>query len=67
METWPWASGQAGPTIPGTITYPYEVPEGSIFVLGDYRTDANDSRTYGAIPASCIKGKVLTILRRRGI
>ena len=51
----------------GTLAYPYKVPEGSLFILGDYRTDANDSRKYGAIPKSKIKGKVLTILRRRGI
>ena len=52
---------------PGTLTYPYEVPEGSVFILGDYRTETKDSRTFGAIPISSIKGKVLTILRRRGI
>jgi signal peptidase I len=52
---------------PGTLTYPYEVPEGSGFILGDYRTETKDSRTFGAIPISSIKGKVLTILRRRGI
>ncbi|MGN0256283.1 MAG: signal peptidase I [Chordicoccus sp.] len=52
---------------PGKLTYPYEVPEGSVFILGDYRTETKDSRTFGAIPISSIKGKVLTILRRRGI
>ncbi len=52
---------------PGTLEYPYKVPEESLFILGDYRTKANDSRRYGAISKSKIKGKVLTILRRRGI
>ena len=51
----------------GTIKYPYEIPQGSVFVLGDYRTQTKDSREYGAIKESQIKGKVLTILRRRGI
>lgn len=51
----------------GTIHYPYKIPEGSVFVLGDYRTQTKDSREYGAIKESQIKGKVLTILRRRGI
>lgn len=51
----------------GTIKYPYKIPQGSVFVLGDYRTETKDSREYGAISESQIKGKVLTILRRRGI
>ena len=34
---------------------------------GDYRTQTKDSREFGAIKESQIKGKVLTILRRRGI
>ena len=52
---------------PGNLTYPYEVPDGSVFILGDYRTNAKDSRRYGAIPLKEIEGKVLTILRRRGL
>lgn len=51
----------------GEIKYPYKIPEGSVFVLGDYRTETKDSREYGAIKERQIKGKVLTILRRRGI
>ena len=51
----------------GDIKYPYQIPEGSVFVLGDYRTQTKDSREFGAIKESQIKGKVLTILRRRGI
>ena len=52
----------------GEIIYPsYHIPEGSVFVLGDYRTQTKDSREFGAIKESQIKGKVLTILRRRGI
>ena len=49
------------------ITFPYTVPEDSVFVLNDYRSDINDSRTYGAISKSDIEGKVVFILRRRGI
>lgn len=51
----------------GTLKYPYKVPENSVFVLGDYRTETGDSRSYEAIPIEKIKGKVLTILRRRGL
>jgi signal peptidase I len=50
------------------VTYPYTVPENSYFVLCDFRTQAVDSRNYGALSQSDIDGKVLTILlRRRGI
>ena len=50
-----------------TLEYPYEVPEGHLFILGDYRTQAKDSRDFGAIPKKEIEGKVITILRRRGL
>lgn len=49
------------------IAYPYEVPEGHIFILGDYRTQTIDSRDFGPIPIDDIEGKVITILRRRGL
>lgn len=49
------------------IEYPYEVPEGHIFILGDHRTDAIDSRDFGPIPIDDIEGKVITLLRRRGL
>lgn len=56
------------PTYPKEgITYPYEVPEGCVFILGDYRTQTEDSRDYGAIPAENLEGKIITILRRRGL
>lgn len=48
-------------------TYPYVVPEKSFFILGDYRTQTEDSRDFGAVPAANVEGKVITILRRRGI
>ncbi len=48
------------------LEYPYTVPEDSIFVLGDYRTIAVDSRTFGAVATDDIDGEIMTILRRRG-
>ncbi len=50
-----------------SIQYPYTVPEGSYFLLGDCRTDATDSRTFGACPASQLIGKVIIVMRHRGI
>lgn len=55
------------PTEPKTLLkYPFQVPEGYVFVLGDYRTQASDSRDFGPLPEEAIKGKVITIVRRRG-
>lgn len=51
----------------GDLDYPFQVPENTLFILGDYRTDAADSRNYGAIPVEQVKGKVITLLRRRGL
>lgn len=49
------------------IEYPYTVPKDSVFVLNDFRSDVSDSRTLGAISLSDCKGKVIFIMRRRGI
>lgn len=49
------------------IEYPYRVQEGQVFVLGDYRTNTEDSRDYGPVPMKNVKGKIITILRRRGL
>lgn len=48
-------------------TYPLKVPENAVFVLADYRTKATDSRDFGPVLKSEIKGKVITLLRRRGL
>lgn len=49
------------------MEYPYCVPEGQVFILGDYRTQTEDSRDFGSIPLEDVQGKVITILRRRGL
>ena len=49
------------------VEYPYTVPEGAYFLLNDYREDKNDSRTFGAVNKKDIEGKVIFIMRRRGI
>ncbi len=54
-------------TARGELAYPLTVPQGCLFVLGDRRTDTLDSRDFGPIPLSSVEGKVITILRRRGI
>ena len=49
------------------IEYPFNVPEGSYFVMGDYRTQTLDSRDFGSIHRNDVEGKVITILRRRSL
>ena len=49
------------------IEYPFRVPEDTLFLLCDYRTQAEDSRDFGPIPLDDIQGKVITIVRRRGV
>jgi signal peptidase I len=51
----------------GEIKYPYKVPEGYFFLVGDNRYELNDSRVSGAYSESQIDGKVISILRTRGI
>ena len=47
-----------------TVTYPYEVRSGEVFVLSDMREEGNDSRIYGGITKNY--GKVVLFMRRRG-
>ena len=49
------------------ISFPYVVQEGTVFVLNDFRKDVKDSRTYGAIPLGDCEGKIVLVIRRRGI
>ena len=49
------------------ITFPYTVAKDHVFVLNDFRELISDSRTYGAIPIKDLKGKVVFLMRRRGL
>lgn len=51
----------------GALEYPCRVPEGCVFVLGDHRINTTDSRLLGPVPLESVEGKLITILRRRGL
>lgn len=41
------------------ITYPYVVPEGYIWVMGDNRINSSDSRYFGPVETSTVSGHVV--------
>ena len=51
----------------GEIEFPLIVPDGQVFVLGDNRINATDSRIYGCVKIDDTRGKVMAVIRRRSI
>lgn len=49
------------------VKFPYTVPEKSVFVLGDQRTNTVDSREFGAVLENRIEGKLISFIRIRGL
>jgi len=49
------------------ITFPIVVPDGEIFILGDSRSRATDSRVYGTVRVEDTLGGVITFIRRRNL
>ena len=58
LKTFPQPSGPS---------YPLTLGAGELYVLADGRGSARDSRTYGPIGISEVEGKVVALLRLRGI
>ena len=58
LRFFPQAHGATLPQMPD-VKYPFKVPDGSFFALGDNRLSSQDSRTFGAQPYNRIIGKVI--------
>lgn len=43
------------------------IPEGCVYILGDKRDSARDSRDFGAVPFRDLEGKLISLFRRRGL
>lgn len=43
------------------VSFPYTVPEGELWVMGDNRTSSQDSRYFGSIPISSVTGRAALV------
>lgn len=55
------------PRYDDNVTYPVTLAEDEYFLLCDYREGAKDSRYYGPVRRTELKGKVITVLRRSNL
>ncbi len=50
----------------GTVVYPLTVQEDSFFIMNDFRSDEEDSRSLGCVGKEDIVGRAVFLCRRRG-
>ena len=52
----PYTYGKPSYPLNPAIKFPYRVPDGNYWMMGDNRTNSGDSREFGSIPASAVIG-----------
>ena len=55
----PYTHGQ--PSRPGTVALPVTLPADTIWVMGDNRTNSEDSRWFGPVPRSTVHAKAMFV------
>ncbi len=55
----PYTQGKPSNDLNSGIEYPYTVPDGYVWVMGDNRTNSADSRAFGSIPLESITGRAM--------
>jgi signal peptidase I len=57
-----YTHGQPSEPLPGSnVTFPVKVPADSVWVMGDNRTQSQDSRWFGPVPLSSVHGRAFFI------
>ena len=55
----PYTHGQPSEPLSPEFRYPYKVPAGDLWVMGDNRTNSGDSRFFGPIPVKEVQGHAI--------
>lgn len=63
LQDEPYTQGKPSYPLSGlggvSISYPYTVPEGEVWVMGDNRTNSQDSRYFGSVPIESVTAKAV--------
>lgn len=53
----PYTHGLPSEPMSQAVTFPYQIPADSVWLMGDNRANSADSRVFGAVPLSEIRGQ----------